>query len=373
MNRIALALLAAVGSLIVLSVTMLASATMLKTGDGYVVRQAMACGIGFVAFAAAAVIELRWLQRGTWVIYGLAVVLLALTLSPLGTAAKGAQRWLFGTQPSEFAKVALVLALAWFATRYRHKMPTFVGGVLGLGALALPLLGLIVAEPDKGTTVLLGFVTLLVMLVAGVRWSHILLSGLAGALAIGLLISQSGYAMKRVNAFLKPEDHRDAAVQLNQSLYAFSAGGVEGVGLGRGAQKFKIPEQHTDFIFPVVGEELGLVATLGVVAAFAVILICGALITHRAPDPFAMFLAAGITFVIAAQACINMGVVTGLLPNKGMPLPFVSRGGTGIVVMLTLAGLLLNVARRCQVAETSTARAPGAANPFADPDTDLPQ
>jgi cell division protein FtsW len=373
MNRTALALLAAVGSLLVLSVTMLASATMLKAGsDGFVVRQAIACGIGFGAFAAAAMIELRWLQRGAWVVYALAVVLLALTLSPLGTAAKGAQRWLFGTQPSEFAKVALVLALAWFGARYRHKMRTFLGGVMGLGVIALPILGLILVEPDKGTTLLLGCVTLLVMLVAGVRWSHVALMGLVGGVLLGAVIMRSDYAMARIRGFFKPDENRDAAVQLNQSLYAFSAGGVEGVGLGRGAQKFKIPEQHTDFIFPVVGEELGLVATLGVVAAFATILLCGAFITHRAPDPFSMLLAAGITFVITAQACINMGVVTGLLPNKGMALPFVSRGGSGIVVMLTLAGLLLNVSRRSQAPEAA-AGPRNARNPFAEPDTDLPQ
>ena len=126
-----------------------------------------------------------------------------------------------------------------------------------------------------------------------------------------------------------------------------------------------------DFIFPVVGEELGLMATLGVVAAFVLILLCGASITHRSDDPFAALLAAGITFVIAGQACINMGVVTGLLPNKGIALPFISRGGTGIVVMLTLVGLLVNISRLAPAAEPSRNRR--TSNPFDEVDTDLPQ
>ncbi len=371
MNRTSTFLLLAVGSLLVLSVTMLASATMLKSTDSFVIRQAVACAVGFGAFAFAALLDLRWVQKATWVLYGLAVVALLLTISPVGTRSLGAQRWLFGTQPSEFAKVALVVALAWFAARYRHRMQTFTAGVLGMGLIAAPVLGLILAEPDKGTTALLGGVTLLVMLVAGVRWSHVSLTGIAGAVALAVVISQSGYAMNRVNAFLKPESNRDAANQLNQSLYAFSEGGLEGKGLGRGSLKFKVPEQHTDFIFPVIGEELGLVATLGVVAAFMIILLCGASITHRTEDPFLALLAAGITFVIAGQSCFNMGVVTGLLPNKGIALPFVSRGGTGIVVMMTLVGLLLNISRQAVVQEVADLRR--VSNPFDDADTDLPQ
>ncbi len=371
MNRTATALLLAVGSLIILSLTMLASATMLDKGDGFVLRQALACGVGFAAFAFAATLDLRWVQRGVWLLYGGAVGLLLLTLSPLGTATKGAQRWLFGTQPSEFAKIALVLALAWFGARFRDRMKTFTAGVIGMGLIALPILVLVLAEPDKGTTVLLGVVALMVMLVAGVRWSHVGLPAILGVVALGLIISRSDYAMKRVNAFLNPTENRDSATQLNQSLYAFSEGGLDGKGLGRGSLKFKVPEQNTDFIFPVVGEELGLLATLGVVGAFLVILLSGAAITQRTTDPFAMLLAAGITFTIAAQACINMGVVTGLLPNKGIALPFVSRGGTGVVVMLTLVGLLVNISRQAPDPDPAAKRR---ANHAFDPaDTDLPQ
>lgn len=371
MNRLSTLLLLAVGSLLVLSLTMLASATMLRDNSSWVIRQAAACGVGFLAFSVVALVDLKWVQRATWYCYGATALMLLLTLSPLGSRRLGAQRWLFGTQPSEFAKVALVLALAWFASRYRHRMSTFVTGALGMGAVAGPLLALILLEPDKGTTVLLGGVMLGVMFVAGGRWSHATLLALLGAAGMALSIFKSGYAMDRINAFVKPEANRDSAAQLNQSLYAFSEGGLEGKGLGRGSLKFKVPEQHTDFIFPVIGEELGLMATLGVVGAFVVILLCGAAIAHRSEDPFHVLLAAGITFVIAGQACFNMGVVTGLLPNKGIALPFISRGGTGVVVMMTLVGLLVNLSRHAVVPEAAGHR--GKAHPFEDADTDLSQ
>jgi cell division protein FtsW len=196
------------------------------------------------------------------------------------------------------------------------------------------------------------------------------LPALVCAIGFAAIVSQSDYAMKRVNAFLHPEQNKDDYQQVQESLYALGAGGVDGAGLGRGAHKFNIPEQHTDFIFPVVGEELGLPFTLGVVVVFVVILVCGALITHAAPDTFGTLLAGGITFVIAAQAAVNLGVVTDLLPNKGMPLPFVSRGGTGMVMMLGLTGLLVAVARQA-VGDASPARSSG--NPFGAADTDLPE
>ncbi len=374
MNRIITTLLLAVGSLVALSVVMLASATMLKGGDSllhtWVLKQAIACGVGFVALWVMARIDYHLLQRFAWPLYGACVLLLLLTLTPLGTSMKGAQRWLFGIQPSEFAKLGLVVALAWFGARFPHRMGHFFSGVLGMAAIAAPPLALVLVEPDKGTTLLLGLVTFLLMLVAGVRWWHVTLPALLCAAGFAALVMNSDYAMKRVNAFIHPEQNKDDYQQVQESLYAFGAGGVDGAGLGRGAFKFNIPEQHTDFIFPVVGEELGLGFTLAVVGVFVVILICGATITHAAPDAFGTLLAGGVTFVIAAQAAVNLGVVTDLLPNKGMPLPFVSRGGTGVVLMLALVGLLVSVARQ-GATETSSQRS--ATNPFDTLDTDLPE
>lgn len=373
MNRLITILLLAVGSLVALSVVMLASATMLRPSDTllhtWVLRQAIFCGIGFVALGVMASLDYHLLQRFAWFLYGGALLLLLLTLTPLGTITKGAQRWLFGVQPSEMAKLGLIVGLAWYGARFPHRMGRFFSGMLMLAVIALPPLLLILAEPDKGTAALLGLVTFFLMLVAGVRWWHVTVPALVCAAGFVALVMHSDYAMKRVNAFLHPTQNKDDYQQVQESLYAFGEGRLTGAGLGGGAYKFNIPEQHTDFIFPVVGEELGLGFTLGVVGVFVVILVCGALVTHAAPDAFGTLLAAGITFVISAQAAVNLGVVTDLLPNKGMPLPFVSRGGTGMVLMLALVGLLVSVARQA-VGGGAARRAAG--NPFDALDTDLP-
>lgn len=370
MNRTLTVLLLAVGALVVLSLAMLASGTMLWVGEAQVESQAVACALGFVALWIAARTDYHQLQRWAVPVYAGTVLLLILTLSPLGSSKGGAQRWLWGVQPSEFAKVGVIVGLAWFAARFEHRMNHFLSGVVGMASVAALPLGFILLEPDKGTTALLCGVTFLMMVVAGVRiWQAILPAVLCVAV-FTLIILNSEYAMKRVNAFLHPEQNSDGYHQVLQGLYAFGAGGVDGVGLGRGSFKYNIPEHHTDFIFPVVGEELGLPFTLAVVGVFAVILICGALITQSAPDLFGALLASGITFLICGQALFNLGVVTDLLPNKGIPLPLVSRGGTGVVMMLGLVGCLVSVARQA-VTGASASRPFG--NPFTRMDTELPE
>lgn len=369
MNRIITALLLAVGSLLVLSLTMLASGTMLKASDTQVQSQAIACAVGFVALWIAARLDYHLLERWAPVLYGVTLLLLVLTLL-VGTTKGGAQRWLWGVQPSEFAKLGVIVALAAFASRFEHRMSHFLSGVVGMVSVAVPPLALILVEPDKGTTALLVGVTFFMMIVAGVRVWQAILPAIACAALLAVIILNSDYAMKRVNAFLHPEKNRDGNHQVQQGLYAFGAGGVEGVGLGMGSFKFNVPEHHTDFIFPVVGEELGLPFTLGVVGVFAVILICGALITQSAQDLFGSLLAAGITFLICGQALFNLGVVTSVIPNKGIPLPLVSRGGTGVVMTLGLIGILVSVARTGVIGAAAT-RPFG--NPFNREDTDLPE
>jgi cell division protein FtsW len=374
MYRTIAVLLCAVGALVALSVTMLASAMMLKAGESlvhaWVVRQAIACFLGFAALTVIGAADYHRWQRFIWWFYGAVVVLLVLVLSPLGHAANGAQRWLWGVQPSDFAKPALIAALAWYGSRYSSRMKSFWFGTLAMLAIALPLIALILIEPDKGTAALLALVALLVMVVAGVRLTHVAVPAIATSVLFVALISTSDYARKRWETFLHPESNRDAYRQVQQGLYAFGAGGTEGAGLGRGLFKFKISEQHTDFIFPVVGEELGLPFTLLVVSGFVVILLCGASIAHQAPDRFGELLAAGATFVICTQSLVNMGVVTDLLPNKGMPLPFVSRGGTEVVVMFALIGILVSIARQAVPSRAAT-EGSRRTNPFAA-DTDFP-
>lgn len=356
MRNLTTALIIAVGALVALSLTMLASATMLDGGSAAALRnQAAACAVGFAGLIGMASVDYRRLERMVWWIYGLTLLLLVLVLTPVGHEAKGAQRWLFGTQPSEIAKLSLIIVVAWYGARNRARMDRFVPGILGGAGLAVPMIALIQKEPDRGTAALLMGVTLLMLLVAGVRWWFVIPPAAIGGAVLTAMVVFSPMARDRIDAWIHPANHKDGAGhQVRKGLFAFGQGGVEGTGLGKGSLKYNVPEVHTDFILPAVGEELGLPYTLGVVAAYGLILFCGLAVAHRSPDRFGLLLAAGVTFLIAAQACINLGVVTAVLPNKGMPLPFVSRGGSSIAVLLTMVGILLSVARQA---------APGASHP----------
>lgn len=341
------ALILAVGSLVALSLTMLLSATMLdRDPSAGVFNQTVATVAGLVALVTVAAVDYRRTGRLSWWVYALAIVLLVLVLVH-GRPIKGARRWVFGVQPSELGKLALLLTLAHFGATRGEQMRRFRTGILGGGLIALPIFALVLVEPDRGTAALLGLMTLLMLLLAGVRWIFVAPPALLGVGLMTAVVFFSPMASNRIDAWLHPENHRQGAGhQVLKSLYAFAAGGLDGRGLGQGTLKYRVPEVETDFVLPAIGEELGLPFTLGVVAAYLVILVAGSTIASRAPDRHGMLLAAGVTFLIAAQASINIGVVTGVLPNKGMPLPFISRGGSSIAVMLTFVGILLSVARQ---------------------------
>jgi cell division protein FtsW len=263
----------------------------------------------------------------------------------------GARRWIgfegMRMQPSEFAKVALIIAIAWYGERFQRHMGTFTRGVLIPGVGIGAVLFLIFKEPDVGTTLLLAGVSAVMLLVAGLRWRYVLPPFVIGLAAITLFIANDPMRSARVHAWLHPEETRlDKGLQTYQSVAALGNGGLKGVGLGEGRQKLGfVPEHHTDFIFSVIGEELGLAATLSVLMAFMVILISGVYIAWNAADTFGMLIATGITFLIAMQVVINLGVVTGALPNKGLALPFISYGGSNLVIMLGCVGLLINIGR----------------------------
>ncbi len=367
-----------VAALLALGMVMLYSASMTTNGAHDLVMQLIWCAVGLAGCATMTALDYQWLRKFAWPLYFLAVLaLLAVFVPHFGHASHGAHRWIkkFGItlQPSEFAKLALIILLACYCDRSQRQMPTFKRGILLPGLFATVILGLIFIEPDRGSTLLLATVSGLMLLLAGVRLRHILVPAVCGAAAFVISILHDPMRMNRIFAWLHPQQHLNgAALQARQAMIGLGSGGWLGVGLGNGMQKNGyLPEIQTDFIFANIGEELGLVATLFIVLAFVVIAVCGIIVAINAREPFGTLLAAGTTFLICLQAAINIGVVTSALPNKGLPLPFISYGGSNLMTMLTCIGILFSVARHAPVPEKISENIPKSSvkksrdNPFA--------
>lgn len=345
-----------VGALLALGMVMLYSSSMAQVGAHYLATQCAWCCLGLLLCLTAAAVDYAHLKKMAWPVFVLALVLLALVFEPhLGIRRNGATRWLgHGKttffQPSEFAKLALLIFLSWYCERYQRHMATWKRGIL-IPALFIGLvLGLIFKEPDRGTTILLASVSGLLLLIAGVRWLHIapiMATGLGG---LAFSLWHDPMRTKRIFAWLYLEQNKSGVgYQAYEAMVALGAGGWTGRGLGNGRQKLGfIPEHHTDFIFSVIGEELGLVATLLILIGFVAIVVCGLCIALNSKDNFGLFLGSGISFLIGLQAFINIGVVTSALPNKGLPLPFISYGGSNLLIMLVSVGLLLSIARQAK-------------------------
>jgi cell division protein FtsW len=348
-------LISCVAALLALGVVMLYSSSSPQVGARYLILQLVWCVLGAAACVVATLTDYRQLKRFWWVLLMAALVMLALVLNNhLGSVRGGARRWFtFGGmsfQPSEFAKLAVIIALAWYGERFQRQMPTFIRGALIPGLLVGLAAGLIFKEPDVGNGLVLATVCGILLLIAGIRLRYFLPPVLAGALAVGLFIHHNPMRSERVYSWLHLEETRlGKGMQAYEAMVALGSGGLIGKGLGDGRQKRGwVPEHHTDFIFSIVGEELGLTATLFVVLAFAALLCCGIYIAAHAGDTFGLLLGAGITFLISLQAFINIGVVTSALPNKGLPLPFISYGGSSLLITFTGVGLLLSIARNAR-------------------------
>jgi cell division protein FtsW len=349
--------LAVLGMLVIGIVMLFSTSAFARDSHGdvyfFIRRQAIWLGIGLTICTAAALIDYHFWQQTWWLWFGLAFIALALCFVPhLGMRINGSRRWIslgqFGFQPSEIAKVAAVFFLAtWFSRYEKATRSLFRGFVLPLAIVAL-LLALILTEVDLGTTVLLGATAFVVMFVAGVNPMLLSMVSLAGVGGILYLATQMSERMGRLAAFLDPERFKqDAGLQQMQALIAWGSGGMEGLGLGNGRQKMLyLPYAHTDFIFPIIGEELGLRVSLLVVFLFVLIIVCGMMIALHAKDRFGLLLGCGVVSLLALQAAVNIGVTTSLLPNKGLPLPFISYGGSNLAASLFGIGLLLNIYRQ---------------------------
>ncbi len=340
------------------SLALVNARTHTEVGAHLLQMQLVWSALGFGACAVMAILDYALLKKLAWPVFIGALALAACVFVPhFGIKLNGAHRWIklpgATFQPSEMVKIALIIMLAWYCDHSQRKMDTFKRGVIFPGIIIAAALGLIFIEPDRGTTILLAAVSGMMLLVAGVRLKHLFVPALGGAAVLAISILHDPMRMNRIAAWLHPQQHLNgAALQAQQGMIAIGSGGVTGLGLGNGLQKLGyVPEIQSDFIFANIGEELGLVATLLVVLAFVLIALCGIFIALNSRDNFGCLLASGVTFLISLQAAINIGVVTSVLPNKGLALPFISSGGSSLLAMLIGVGILLSVARRAPAPE----------------------
>jgi cell division protein FtsW len=343
--------LIAFGVVMVYSASAVYANRMYGDGSHFLIRQTIFAAIAFVVLATTSRIDIGLLRRFTYPILLIAVVLMVVVALGFGRSVGGATRWFrvgpVNVQPAELAKLAMVLWLVHSLAKKAHRVRTFSIGflphVLVMGLLML----LCLAQPDFGSAVMIALLTFVVLFAAGAKAGY-LLGGVLVALPIGYAaIASSPYRMRRITAFLEPFEHRQGAgYQITESLMSFGSGGWTGVGLGDGRQKLLfLPEAHTDFVSAIVGEELGFLGVATLCLAFVWVVLRGLRAAWRSHDEYAGYLAAGMTLFIGLQAFTNLAVAMGLLPTKGLALPFVSYGGSSLLVNAAAAGLILNVSR----------------------------
>lgn len=352
-------LLLAVGALLAVGVTMVLSTSYLysqeRFADGtyFFRKQLVAIGAGLVALVICSYVPSTTYRRLAYPLLGLTFFVLLLVLIPgIGVSRGGARRWLmlpgFAFQPAELAKLAIVFYLAHSMARKEEKVQTFSIGVLPHLMVGGVFLGVLLLEPDFGTALILAVLLYLMLFIGGARISHLLATALMALPVLVYVMLKAEYRLRRLLTFMDPwREASSSGFQVIQSLIAFGSGQLWGRGLGESRQKlFYLPEAHTDFVFSVIGEELGLLGAFAVLTLFGIIIVRGLRLTSRIEEPFEQYLAFGLTVLLGLQALIHMGVVMGLMPTKGLVLPFISYGGSAMVINLTEAGILLGLSRR---------------------------
>lgn len=355
--------------LILLGIIMVLSSSqeVFVKGDGVNVyentgRQLMFFAIGTALLGFFSAVDYNRWENYSRVLLIFSIILLALVLTPLGHKVKGAQRWLdmiiFKPQPSEFAKLAIIFYLSSVWAGREDRLQSFFKGVFFPMTLVGFTLFLIILEPDNGTVFFIGMVCAVIWFVAGGRLMHLVPALVAFCAAVLYAIYTKPHLFDRIKAFLNPDQYRQTDYfQVWQSLIGFAYGGTWGAGLGEGRQQLGFtPEAHTDFIFSIMGEELGFVKCSLVLIAFLGIVALGYLIAIRCTNPFGSLVATGCTTAIGLQAAINIAVVTGSIPTTGIALPFLSYGGSSLMVSMAMVGLLISIARETFVIEARPAR-----------------
>lgn len=323
-----------------------------RFGDGYyfLKKEIVFSMIGFALLFAALRMPYIWWKKIVYPLLGVAFVLLCFAFVPgMKISASGATRWIrlgpLTFQPSEFAKLAIVVFLAYSLEKKASHIKSFMVGFAPNIVIVMVFVLMILAQRDFGAAFVVALIACLMMFVAGVRISYLSSLAIAALPAVYFLIASVGYRRKRILAFLDPwSDRYGSGFQIIQSLVSFNEGGVFGRGLGEGRQKlFYLPEAHTDFIFSVLGEELGLIGVLLIIVLFVMFFWRAVVIGLRSQDLFGKYLAFGIAVFVGVQSLLNFCVVMGLLPTKGMVLPFISYGGSALLIVMIAAGILLNI------------------------------
>jgi cell division protein FtsW len=353
--------LVAFGVVMVYSASAVFASQVFHDGQHFLVRQAIYAAVGLLLVIALARLDYRRLRALAYPMLGGSVLLLLYIALGFGHSAGGAARWIsvgpIHIQPAELAKVAMIFWLAYSLSKKADRIRSFSVGFLPHALVAGMVMLLCLRQPDFGSAVMIALLTFVLLFTAGARTGYILGAGLLFAPIAYALITGSEYRMRRMQAYLDPFAHRfDVGYQISESLMSFGSGGLFGVGIGDSRQKlFFLPEAHTDFISAIVGEELGFIGIVVLMFAFTIIVVRGLRAAFRAADDYGTYLAVGITLFIGIQAFTNLAVTMGLVPTKGLALPFLSFGGSSLLVNCAAIGVLLNVSRaRPSVTATAT-------------------
>jgi len=348
------------GVVMVYSASSVMAAKRFQDGFFFLKRQGLFALIGFAVMLCAMRINYQfWRKLAVPILLGCLVLLVMVLIPGIGGSAGGAARWIrlpgFNLQPSEIAKIALIMYMAYSLDRKQDKIKELGAGFVSYMLILVVMLSLLLKQPDMGAALTLAVVAIIMLFAAGTRLVYIISIFLISMPFLYFLVMNVAYRKRRILAFLDPwQDPQNSGFQIIQSWLALGTGGVFGQGLGEGKQKlFYLPEAHTDFILSVVGEELGFVGVVVIIGMFFLLVQRAMRIAVAAPDIFGRFLALGIAVLFGIEASVNMGVVTGLLPTKGLALPFISYGGSSLVISLFAVGILLNISSGLKIASIS--------------------
>ena len=340
-------------SLISVGLVALSSASLtLLSKEHFFEKQLFWLAFGFLLFVVGMIVDLDFLKKHAKIILYASFILLILVLIPgLGRAVNGSRRWIgvggINFQASEFAKIAIIIWLACYISESTDKIKLFFDGFLYPLMICGATSGLIFLEPDYGTAVLIAAVALTVLYINGTKSWFLLAAMCIGVALVALLVFLSPVRMRRITSFLDVDSNKlEGAYQLWQGILGFAAGGISGRGIGEGRQQLLfLPEAHTDFIFSIIGEELGLICSIAITLIYAAFFVIAIFNLNKINDRFRVVLGQGAVMIITLQAIINIGVVTGILPTKGMVLPFISYGGSNLIVVMFAVGIILNCLR----------------------------